>query len=293
MAESIRTFDKLWISSDDSTYYALEFLDGSALGVNETFTDTNGIRGTRQHSAERVRRTQRNVTGTLRFAPTASELDLLLPWILGADESTDVFALAETVPARYLKTLRDSTKYLYDGVKVDTATFSVASGGPLTVDVTVAGVDETADGDATESDAISDDAGPYVISDSPSNGVTVGGTAYQFRAMQVTVRNFLEVLYNNSITPTAIHATDLEVAANFVFPFGDATALYGTAVGGVAASLALTVGNRSVTFALAGLAAPKQQLPFGGRGARDLNWSAVARRTGSTAPISITNDPTG
>lgn len=289
MAESLQVFDKLWISTNGTDYSALEFLEGSQLGVNEAFLDTNGIRGTRQHSADRLRRSRRDCGGTLLFAPTASELDLLLPWILGADEATDVFALAEAVPARYLKTSRDGTRHVYDGCKVNEATFSAAEGGPLTVSVSVIGVDEGSGGSAPAA-AIADDAGPYVLSDA---ALTLASTSYAFRQMQVTIRNFLEAKFNNSVTASAIHATDLEVGVQFGLPYGDASALYGSAVTGISGSVAFTVGSRSVTFNLAGIAAPKQPLGFGGRGARDLNWAGVARRTGSTAPISVTNDPAG
>lgn len=290
MAESVQVFDKLWISADDTTYTALEFLEGSSLGAQESFLDTNGIRGTRQHAAGRVRRTQRSTGGTLQFAPVASELDILLPWLLGANESTDVFALAETVPARYIKTSRDGTKHLYDGLKVNTGTFSAAEGGPLGLTLNVVGVDEATDGDATEADAIDDDAGPYVMSDC---ALTVGGTEYQFRQMSVEVNNFLQVKYNNSVTPSSITATDLEVRVSLALPYGDASALYGSALSGVAVVATFTNGNRSIALNLAGVAAPKQPLPIGARGPRDLAWSGIARRTGSTAPISVTNDSTG
>lgn len=290
MAEQVGTFDKLWISADDSTYTALEFILGSSLGVQETFTDTNGIRGTRQHSATRLRRTQRSTGGSLQFAPTATELDVLLPWILGAAESTDVFALAETVPARYIKTYRDGTKHLYDGLKVNRGVFSCSEGGPLGLTVDVVGVDETTDGDATESDTIDDDAGPYVLSDC---ALTVGGTSYAFRSISVEVNNALDVKFNNSVTPSAIHATDLNVQVALSLPYGDASALYGSSISGVAVVATFTNGNRSLVFTVSGVAAPKQSLPIGQRGARDLTWVGVARRSGSTAPISVTNDSTG
>lgn len=290
MAEQVGVFDKIWISADDTTYAALEFLEGTTLGLNQTFLDTNGIRGTRQHAAARVRETQRATSGSLQFAPSATELDLLLPWILGTAESADVFALAETVPARYIKTYRDGTKKLYDGLKVNRAVFSAAEGGPLGLAIDVLGVDEVADGDATEADTIDDDAGPYVLSDCV---LSVGGSSYAFRSVSIEVMNALQVKFNNSVTPTAIHATDLMVQVSLSLPFGDATALYGSSIAGVAVVATFTNGNRSIALNLAGVAAPKTQLPIGQRSARDLTWVGVARRTGSTAPISVTNDSTG
>lgn len=287
MSESIRTFDKLFGSVDDNTYVALEFLDGSSLGVVETFLDPNGMRGSRQHDAERVRRSQRFVQGTLRFAPVPTELDFLLPAILGADESADSFALAETIPYRYFTTSRDGTLHKYQ-VKVNRAVFEFAEGAPLTLSLDVIGVDESAG--SSRSEALGDDGGPYVMSDA---GLTIGGTTYQFRSGQLEINNFLEVKYNNSVTPSAIHSTDLQIQIAYALPYGDASAAYGTAVTGVASVLTFTNGNRSTVFTLAGVAAPKQSLPLGGRGARDLPWTGIARRTGSTAPLVVTNDSTG
>lgn len=290
MSESIGTFDRVWISTDDATYSALEVLEGSSIGVQEQFTDTNGIRGTRQHSADRVRRTQRMTQGRFQLAPSANELDLVLPWILGANESTDVFALAETVPARYLKVLRDADKKLYDGVKVNGAEFACAENQPLTLSLDLMGVDEATDGDATETAAFADGSGPYVMSDCV---VSVGGTQYQFRQLSIQVQNALEVKYNNSITPTAIHATDLIVNVQLGLPFGDASALYGSSVGGVTVVATFTNGSKSLAITCAGVAAPKTPLPFAMRRARDLSWGGVARRTSAPLPpISVTNDPT-
>jgi hypothetical protein len=290
MAESVQVFDRLWISADNSTYTALEFLEGSALGASEVFTDTNGIRGTRQHSAGRVRRTQRSTSGTLQLAPAATELDALLPWVLGAAENNDAFALAETVPARYLKAFRDGTKHLYDGLKVNRATFAAAENAPLTLSLEVLGVDEVTDAAATETGAVADDGGPYVMSDC---ALTVGGSSYAFRQMQITVNNSLEVKYNNSLTPSSIHATDLEVGVQLALPYGDASALYGSALAGVVVVATFTNGNRSLAITCNGVAAPKAPLPIGARGARDLTWVGVARRTAAPLPpISVTNDST-
>jgi hypothetical protein len=276
---------------DDVTYTAFEFLEGTTLGANETFTDPNGVRGSRQHAAARVRRTQRSTSGTIVTAPSATELDKFLPWILGADESADAFALAETVPARYVKTYRDGTKHLYDGLKVNRAVFSCAEGGVLGLSMDVLGVDEVTDGDATESDPIDDDAGPYVLADCVLSGAS---TQYAFRQISVEVNNALQVKYNNSVTPSAIHATDLMVQVSLSLPYGDASALYGSSVSGVTVVATFTNGNRSLALTMSGVAAPKQPLPIGQRSARDLTWVGVARRTSAPLPpIAVTNDSSG
>lgn len=291
MAEHVGTFDRIWLSADDATYVALEVLEGTALGLNETFTDTNGIRGTRQHAAARVRATQRMTRGNLNLAPTANEFDFLLPWILGGtEEATDTFNLAENVPARYAKTSRDGTKYLYDGLKVNSATFSCAEGQPLALQIEVMGVDEAPDGDATETADFQDGSGPYVMSDCV---LTVGGTEYQFRQMSINVMNALDVKFNNSITPSSIRATDLMVGVQLGLPYGDATALYGSSVSGVTVVTTFTNGTKSIAITCAGVAAPRNPLPFAQRRHRDLNWGGMARRTSAPLPpIKVVNDIT-
>src|SRR5688572_4980982 len=74
---------------------AYEFVSES-LQKQAAILDTAGIRGTRSHVSERTRAGTYRVQGTINFHPTPAMLDLLLPRILGANEATDVFALAET-----------------------------------------------------------------------------------------------------------------------------------------------------------------------------------------------------
>lgn len=287
MAEQVGTFDRIWLSADDVTYVALEVLEGSTLGAQETFTNTKGIRGTRQAAAARTRRTRRMTQGTLQTSPTALELDALLPWILGTNEAANLFALAETVPARYAKVYRDGTKHLYDGLKVNRATFSCAENQPLSLAIEVMGVDEVADGDATETADFQDGSGPFVMSDCV---LSVGGTGYQFRQISVDVNNALEMKFNNSVTPTSIRSTDLMVNVQLGLPYGDASALYGSAVGGVTVVATFTNGATSIALTCAGVAAPKNPLPFAMRRHRDLSWGGEARRTSAPLPpISITN----
>lgn len=257
------------------------------MGAQETFTNTKGIRGSRQQAATRTRRTQRMTRGNLQLSPTANELDLVLPWLLGANESTNLFALAETVPARYIKAYRDGTKHLYDGLKVNRGVFSCAEGQPLQLALEVMGVDETTDADATETAAFAEGSGPYVMSDCV---LSVGGTEYQFRQLSIEVNNALEVKFNNRVTPSSIRATDLIVNVQLGLPYGDAAALYGSAVGGVTVVATFTNGSDSIAITCAGVAAPKNPLPIAMRRHRDLIWGGEARRTAAPLPpISITS----
>lgn len=284
MAESIGTFDKLWLSSDNISYTQFEFLEGSSLGLSEQFLDTNGIRGTRSHASERVRRGLRQTGGSLLFNPTPAELDILLPWILGGTKSGNTIPLAESLTALYARTGRDGTFHLYDGLKVSSASFSASEGGLLQVAVQVVGIDEASS--SAPAGSITD-AAPYIFYDAAA---TVGGSSYSFRSCGVSIDNGLETRYNNSVTPSSIHAADRQVTTQLGMPYGDASALYGSALAGVAVVLTFTNGGVSLSFSMAAVQSPRQPLELGGRRARTLNWSGVARKSGSTAELVVTND---
>jgi hypothetical protein len=291
MAEKVGVFNRLFLSSgaSDASYAELEFLEGSALGLSEQFLDSNGLVGSRSRPSERTRRGLRQAAGSLSFQPTPAELDLLLPWALGGAKSGNTVPLAETVPARWLRTARDGTFHLYDAVKVQQITFSASEGSPLGVQVQVVGVDEAASAVPGSFAALDLTGGPYVMHDCV---LTVGGTAYPFRNWQLTLMNMVEVRHNNSVTPTAIHATGREVQAAVGLPYGDASALYGSALGGVAMVATFTNGSKSVAFTCPAVQAPRQPLELGTRAAITLSWVGTARKSGSTPELSVDNDVT-
>lgn len=286
MPESVGTFDRLFLDPTASgSYTAVEFLPGSTLGLSEQFLDPSGIRGVRGHQSERVRRGLRQTGGTLLFNPTPADLDLLLPWILGTAESSDTFALGETVPEGQAKVSRDGTWHLYDQLFVNRATFTASEGTLVQLAVEVVGVDEASTTSASGS--IADATQPYVMTDAV---LTVGVTGYGFRSFELAIDNHLEVRHNNSAVPITIHATDRTVSVALGVPYGDGSALYGSALGGVAVSLALTNGNTSLTFAMPKVQAPRSPLEVGNRASRTMAWQGVARRSGSSAELVVTSD---
>lgn len=293
MAEKVGVFNRLFLSSGTTDTAAqfteLEFLEGSSLGLAEQFLHSNGLVGSRSPRAERTRRGTRAVSGNLTFQPSPDELDLLLPWALGGTKSGNDIPLAETVPLRYLRTYRDGTWHVYDGVKVGQITFNAAEGSILGVSVGVQGVDEAGSTSPAGAGAIDLDAGPYVMHDCV---LTVGGTEYPFRQFAVTIDNQLEVRFNNSITPSSIHATGRAVQVALGLPYGDAEALYGAALAGVAVVATFTNGTRSLTFTLPAVQTPKSPLELGTRMGMTLPWTGIARKTGSSPEITVTNDST-
>lgn len=291
MADQVGTFNRLgW--DDDTTVATKEFpfLEGSTLGLEETFFDGDGIRGTRSHFIDRVRRTQSRVVGRLLFAPTPAELVTLLPLGYGGTPAGTSYPLAETVGLTNWIAVRDGTSYAYAGCIVDTMTISAAVGGPMTVALDVIGKTETVSSGTIGSNTIdASTGGPLVLSDL---AVTVAATTYEVNQIEITVRNFIEVRYRNSVTPTQLLATDREVSVSADFSLGDAAALYGSTIAGVAVVATFTNGAVSCAFTMSKVTAPKQALPFGQRGILDLPWRGVAKKTGSTAELTTVLDST-
>lgn len=290
MADKVGVFNRLQYAASGVTTGAteFEFLEGSSIDLNEQFVDPNGLRGTRSHVSERVRRGLRRVDGTLVMAPTPVELVTLLPLIYGGTPSGTSYPLGESLTAFNLFPIRDGTVYTAQDCVVETATFYATEGGPMQLSVTVVGEDEVASGTAG-SLAPDVTTGPFVLADA---AVSVASGSREVSAFELTIQNVLEVKYRNSLTPTQIKATDRIVTLSLPISLGDGSALWGSAVAGVAATITLTNGTVSLAFSLAAVQAPKSPLPFGQRGILDFPWRGVARKSGSTLELVTTLDST-
>ena len=290
MADKVGAFNRLGYSSTGAgtATVEFEFQEGASLGLTEQFIDTNQIRGTLSHGSERVRRGVRRVDGSIPMAPTALELATLLPMIMGGAPSGTTYPLSDTYTAVDLYGVRDGTVYTYDEIAVETATFYATEGGPMQLTLGVVGKDESTAG-SMGSVSVDVTTQPFVLSDAV---VTVAGTAREVSSFELTVQNVLEVKYRNSLTPTQIKKIDRVVTLSLPLSLGDASALYGSAVAGVTATVVLTNGTVSLSFSMAAVQAPKEPLPLGQRGILDFPWRGVARKSGSTLELVTVLDST-
>lgn len=290
MADSVGVFNRLGysVTGAGTATTEFEFMEGTTLGLTEQFIDTNQIRGDLSHTSERVRRGNRRVDGTINMCPTPVELAVLLPLIYGASASGTSYPFGTATTLFDLYGVRDGTVYTYDEVGIESATFSASEGGPMQLSMTVVGKDET---QAGSMGAITIDVTtqPFVLMDAV---VSVGGSAREVSAFEITIRNFLEVKHRNSVTPTQIKKTDRLVTVNLPISLGTDSALYGSALAGVAVTITLTNGAVSLAFSMTKVQAPKAPLPLGQRGILDFPWQGVARKDGSTRELTTTLDST-
>lgn len=289
MSGAYGTNVRVGLGSTATVDQPLEVLSES-IALVETFLDPAGMRGTRSHSAERVRRGTRSVAGQIVCQPTPLELDYLLPKIAGGTKASNTIALAETLPSFYVAVDRQAKVPVYSGCVVGAATLRAAVGSPLEVTLSVLGIDETV-GNAGTFPALTFDVsgGPYVLSDL---ALTVGGVTYQCSAFEVSIDNALEPQWFNSETITRIGATDRMVGVTLDLPYGDSVALHGSALAGVAVVATLTQATRSLVLTMPAVQAPRNTPVSAGRGEIIHRWAGVARKSGSTAELEFTNDST-
>ena len=256
-----------------------------------TILDTAGIRGTRSHPKERTRDGTYVVAGTINLHATPAMLDRWLPWIMGANESTDVFALAETVPARAILIDRIAKRFLYDNCYCNRATFRGRAGGLIELSVDVIGKTETVSATSFPSITAPTDP-PYVYQDGV---LTTISSARDVTEWELVIDNALVSRFTNSQTATDISAGDRIVTLSFVTPYTSGEVdLYNINTGSAAAAtLVLTNGGYSTTFAIANLQVPDQSPVIESRnGEIFLRHRGMAKKSSTTAELQITHDST-
>lgn len=263
--------------------------DMEELVCDEEFPDTNGLRGTRARSQERVRQGLRRVHGPIRLQPTTNELALLLPWILGGTPTgtgTITYPLADAIPSRYVTIDRSAVAtygkvFTYNGVVVDRATFHASQGEPLQVDLDLVGIDETPANAGTFPALNLDTATPVLMFYDLS--LSIASTTYQCRNFQLTVENDVDKdRFYNSLTLTGGFARDRHIRVSHELPYGDSTAAYNLGVGGVAVVATFTYGTHVLTFTMSNVKYPRKSPRVAGREEVMLPLEGMAYKTGTS-----------
>lgn len=289
MAAAIGAQAKLGLGSTSTVNQPLEFISEN-IALTENFLGGEGIVGSRSDPSERTARGTRMVQGAIVCRPTPLELDYLLPKILGTAKSGDLIALAETLPDFYIAVDRVTKVPVYGTCTVASATFQASEGGPLTVTMNVMGQDETVGNSGTFPSISIDLTGTCYMMQQAA--LTIGGTTYQFKEFSLTVDNQLETEYFNSATPTRFNPTGRIVTWSLSLPYGDAAAVYASALAGVACVCTFTNSTRSLSFSSSKVQTPRQSPTVQGRGEIMLPWTGIARKDGSTLELVTNNDST-
>lgn len=271
--------------------------NGETLQKRGSILHAYTIRGTRSQAKERSRQGPYYVAGVISLPVDVAAMDNWLPRILGANESTDSFALAETLQTFGALMDLGATTHQFKDCYVGRAVFTgEAYNGndaprPLSVELTIMGKSE-ATGTTFPAVSLSTAANtaPLMFEDGV---ITLGGSARDVMKFSLVIDNMLRVRWTNSLTPTCIYPAGRQVSLSVITPYTSTESdLYDQSYAGAAATLAFTNGNTSLTFSMPALQVPSITPVATGRGEVVLQMSGVARKSGSTAELTVTNDST-
>lgn len=275
----------------DASSTSIDFVSESLVNVKEHIQPT-GIRGTRSRHAERTRDGLQRVGGTITLEPSPTELDFLLPLILGATEvATDTFNLAETLPTFLVGIQRTVKEFIYSDCKVVRAVFSGSEGSPLQLSLDVVGktsVDQAID-TATFPAPDSDDM--YVFTDGV---LTLLSGAREMSDFELTIENTHEEdRFTNSVTRTDIPIIDRNITLSATVPYDSTNEdLHDQAIAGAAGTLVFTNGSKSITFTMANIKFPSTDPSVADRGEIELVLTGTVLQSGATKELVVVNDVT-
>jgi len=251
--------------------------------------DTAGIRGTRSHSEERTKAGLVEIGGSFVINPSPADLDLWLPRILGAAEVADLFDVAETLPPFGLLFERVAEQFQYTDCKVNSATFRARAGELLELEINVMGLAEVI---GTPFPAITPgiaaNNAPYAFSEAEITLVSGARICVDF---EITIDNQLRRRFSNSLTATDLTAGDRIVTCKFKTPYTSSElGLYAQATAGAAGTVVFTNGTISTTITLGVIQFPDVTPVISDKDEIFLQLEGIARMSGSTADIAVTND---
>lgn len=245
------------ITDFDANSFRYEF-ESESLGMKQTYVHAHGMRGTRSLASTRTRIASETISGNLVLCPTPVELDQWLPRILGAQESTDVFALAESLPFWSLLADRYTKRFVYKNCNVDKAVFSWSAGGMMKLTLSVEAESETVTATSFTGTIPAINGGvPYASGDC-TVALAADASFSQVSELEITIDNMVSKdRFMNSVTRANLPPLGRNISVRMVVPYtDDEVDLYDQAYTGGSGSVTFTLGNTSCAFAFGNLKAP-------------------------------------
>lgn len=260
----------------------------------------NAIRGTRSAAKERTRAGAYLVGGRIAVQPSPAFLDLWLPRILGASESSDTFALAESLPSFGILIDKVTETFEYKDGMVSKALFhgqaGPADGDPdiITLALELVFFDRALDTAVPNvSLSVAENNRIYVHSDA---AFTFGGAAREVKEWSVLIDNHVRQRFTNSLKATKNCPASRTVAVQARLPYDtDTDDLLEQATDGASGTIVLTNAAQpglATTFSFAALQVPAEDPIVRGKTEIDLYLNMIARMSGSTRELVVTNDST-
>lgn len=249
----------------------LEF-ENLSLDKQENIVVTNGMIGKRSPIGDSAQFGTYTVGGSVSLYPRPDDLDVLLPYILGAAEGTDaladVFALADTLPELLATVDREIKVQTYRGLKVNQATFRSSAGGVLGLELDLQGKLADADAAAGSFPNILSTLSaklPYIHHQST---ITVNDVEIAVDNSVIVINNALDLgQFNNSQTRQLLPEGERIITWAFDTELDDATLanVLANAARGVTGSISYTNGTDTLTFTFGLLQKPRTPIPIQGK----------------------------
>ncbi len=291
---SIGTFGQIAIDSAlpfDTSSIPIEVELPESLHEEAEIIETNGMRGTTDHNSERTREGLKRVSGSIKVPCSRITLDALLPYIVGGSESTNVFALADTLPEFYMMVDRGAKVYTYSGCRIAKASFNSSQGQMLMLDLDIEAETETTGDAGTFPSLTFPTEKPYIMKDGV---LTLQSSARQFNNFNLTITNQLNTeLFENALTRYDIPLVDRIISLATDHPWDtDNVDLVKQALDGAAGTAVFTNGAASgdvLTFAMAAIQYANKTPTHQGKVVTRLPLEGMVRSSGSTKSLITTN----
>jgi len=261
---------RLYRSTTTATYGATSLLAVVTGGSSVSYTDT----GTADVAGQPL------AAGTAFTALAAAPLA-----VTTAASGTVTYALGEAAVTRFVMIDRVGQVFTYSSVAVDKATFRSSRGAALTLTLDLVGVlEQTGSAGSFPSLNLDVSTKPLLFFDCV---LTVAGTVYFCDSFTLMIENFIDKnRFFNSKTLTAVIATDRKISFQTKLPYGDAVALYGAGVNGVAMSSVFTYGNEVLSFTAGTVVFPHESPMIQGRSEILFPLNGTLYKSGSTLELS-------
>ena len=275
----------------DTSSIPVEIILPESLHEEAEIVETSGMTGTVEHNKERTREGLKRVSGSIKLACSRIALDTLLPYITGSAESTNVFALADTLPDFYLMIDRLAKVYTYSGCRIAKATFTGSKGDMLFLELEIKAETETTGAADTFPVLTVPTEKPYLMADGV---LTLVAEERTFDNFSLVIENRLNTAqFENGLTRYDIPLIDRVITLATDIPWSAAnTDTVKQALDGSAGSLVFTNAGASgdvLTFAMATIQYANKTPTLTGKDVLRLPLEGMVRSSGTTKPLIITN----
>lgn len=260
----------------------------STLKLQETHVRSTGARGSRSRNKGRVRLVQRRVSGQIILEPTAAELDYLLPYMLGGSTSLGVTDVGETLTELLIAQDQVTKVPTWSGCRIARWTLGGSAGQPIRLTLDIEGEDESVGAAGSFPSLTYDETNYFVFPDLTLNLGGVSGV--KFRTFALTMDNLVDAeRWNNSTTRTEIASQDRAVQLTVDAPYtSDNQGLKDNAIAGAAASLVMTDGTDTYTFAFGNAKIPSVGPDYPGKSELFLGLTVDCYEDGANSECKVT-----